>query len=90
MNFPKFAAFGIVNFSIKFPYLEILGMKKEKLISTMRTLCNINKFKEVKLVEENKYQGMINFILYLIASLLNVFLSVCVHAFKQTPKNHKS
>lgn len=57
----------------------------------MNISCSLDKGKGGKTVEERKYGGMINYLLYLTASRSDIMFVVCLYAhFKQTPKNHTS
>lgn len=61
-------------------------MEKSKVIATlMLTSCNLDNDKNVKPIEERKYQGMIGFLLYLIVSNPNIMFVVCVRACFQVP-----
>lgn len=72
--------------------LKRFGQEKSKLISTpMRMLYYLDKEGRGKSVEENKYRDIIDSLVYLTTSHPDImFLSVCMHIFKQTQKNHTS
>lgn len=65
-----------------------IGMNKSKLISNLvSTSCSLDRDEERNVVEERKYQGMINSLLYLTTSRFDIIfvVSLCPY-FQENPK----